>query len=133
MACSSPPDAFIVEDGVYSLTDTSLSQSKLALRGQWAFFPDRFLELPEISSEGFQYRFDEAQRVVVPGESSSGVSSWQCTDHGNGQRHQAGTLIARIDTRLSADTVLGLELFENATAHRIHVISDRKVSSSHHC
>ena len=24
-------------------------------------------------------------------------------------------LIARIDTRLSADTVLGLELFENAT------------------
>ena len=34
-------------------------------------------------------------------------------------------LVARIDTRLSADTVLGLELFENATAHRIHVISGR--------
>ena len=68
MACSSPPDTVIVEDGVYSLTDTSLSQSKLALRGQWAFFPDRFLELPEISNEGFQYRFDEAQRIAVPGE-----------------------------------------------------------------
>ena len=81
------------------------------------FFPDRFLELPEISSEGFQYRFDEAQRVVVPGEFPENVR--------NGQRHQAGTLIARIDTRLSADTVLGLELFENATAHRIHVISDQ--------
>ena len=34
-------------------------------------------------------------------------------------------LVARIDTRLSTDTVIGVELFENATAHRIQLISDR--------
>ena len=116
-ACSSASDTVIVNDGVYSLTETSLSESKLALRGQWAFFPDRFIEIPEVSSRGFQDSFDKAKRIAVPGEFPEDARS--------GQRHQAGTLVARVDTRLSTDTVIGVELFENATAHRIHVISDR--------
>ena len=116
-ACSSASDTVIVNDGVYSLTETSLSQSKLALRGQWAFFPDRFIEIPEVSSRGFQDSFDKAKRIAVPGEFPEDARS--------GQRHQAGTLVARVDTRLSTDTVIGVELFENATAHRIQLISDR--------
>ena len=116
-ACSSASDTVIVKDGVYSLTETSLSQSKLPLRGQWAFFPDRFIEIPEVSSRGFQDSFDKAKRIAVPGEFPEDARS--------GQRHQAGTLVARVDTRLSTDTVVGVELFENATAHRIQLISDR--------
>ncbi len=113
--CSGVPETPLLRDGTYKISDTSLTQSRLALRGQWAFFPEIFLNQSEISSPDFEGRFTNAQRIDVPGP-------FPRASVGD-ERYKAGTLITRLDTDLSRDTAIGLELFENATAHRMLVIS----------
>ena len=80
------------------------------------FFPNRFLELPDISATDFERSFDNAQRISVQEFP---------IDPATGARHRAGTLVARLDTSLSEEIYVGLEFFENATAHRIRIINNR--------
>ena len=113
--CAKGEASSAVRDGQLTLSTVLSVDDSISLEGDWAFFPEVFVDVDTVASPYFQNEFNRADRRAVPGEFySAGAAS---------DRPPFGTLVVRLTNALSQDQELGIDLYENATAQRLTIIS----------
>lgn len=114
-SCADDLESSSVLDGHLTLSEILSDSAEISLNGDWAFFPEEFVDQSWVESSSFESLFLSASRRIVPGEFYD--------DDQLETPSPFGSLVLRLQNDVSEDQELGVELYENATAHRFLVVT----------